>query len=78
MEYNDDPLFRYSDEELRKMTREEFCAILEERNDYINKKRNQINEEITPKFNSIEEIMDYYDCITFEEAINNLNKLLEK
>ncbi|MBR1964660.1 MAG: hypothetical protein IKA19_08215 [Muribaculaceae bacterium] len=75
MEYNDDPLFRYSDEELSNMTREEFCAILEQSNEYVRKKHSQINEEVPPKFNTIEELRAYYKCMPLEEAVNKLNKL---
>lgn len=78
MAYNDDPFFRYSKEERKKMTREEYCALVEESNKYVRKKHCQINENIAPKFNTIEEIMDYYDAIPFDEAVNNMNKLFEK
>lgn len=78
MEYNDDPLFRYSDEELMNMTIEEFCTILEERNDYVDKKHSQINEQVAPKFNTIEEFRAYYKCMPLDDAVNKLYKLLEK
>ncbi len=75
MDYSDDPFFKYSLEELRNMTREEFCAIIEESNEYVRKKHSQINEEVPPKFNTIEELRAYYKCIPLEEAINKLDKL---
>lgn len=75
MDYSDDPFFKYSLEELRNMTREEFCAIIEESNEYVRKKHSQINEEVPPKFNTIEELRAYYKCIPLGEAINKLDKL---
>ncbi len=75
MDYSDDPFFKYSLEELRNMTHEEFCAIIEESNEYVRKKHSQINEEVPPKFNTIEELRAYYKCIPLEEAINKLDKL---
>lgn len=78
MEYKDDPLFKYSIEKCRKMTREEYCALVEEHNEYVHKKHSQINENITPKFNTIEEIMEYYDAIPLEDFFNNLKNLLDE
>ncbi|MBR5332532.1 MAG: hypothetical protein IKV32_04460 [Muribaculaceae bacterium] len=77
MEYNDNPFFRYTSEERRNMTREEYCALLEERNEYVRKKFEESKYQEAPKFNTIEELRAYYDCIPFEEAVNNLNKLFE-
>lgn len=56
MERNDDPFFRYSIEELQDMNHEEFCAVIEESNEYVRKKYSQINEQETPRFNTIEEL----------------------
>lgn len=78
MERNDDPFFKYSVEELQNMSREEFCAVIEESNEYVRKKYSQINEQIIPKFNTIEELMAYYDCIPLDDMLNNLNNLLDK
>ena len=75
MDYSDDPLFKHSTEECRKMTREEYCALVEEHNKFVRKKHSQINEEVPPKFNTIEELRAYYKCIPLEEAINKLDKL---
>ena len=75
MEYNDDPFFRYSVEELRNMSHEELCNVIEESNKYVRKKRRQINEHEMPRFNTIEEFRAYYKCMPLEEAVNKLNKL---
>lgn len=77
MEYEDDPLFMRSKEERMNMTIEEYCALLEERNEYVRKKRNQINEQEAPKFNTIEELRAYYKCMPLNEAENKLNKLFD-
>lgn len=77
MERNDDPFFRYTVDELQNMTHEEFCAVIEESNEYVRKKHNQINEQEMPRFNTIEEFRAYYDCIPFDDFVNNTNKLLD-
>lgn len=77
MERNLDPFFRYSVEELRNMSHEEFCAVIEESNEYVRKKHCPINEQKTPKFNTIEELRSYYKCMPLNEAINNLDKLFD-
>ena len=63
MERSNDPFYKYSKEERMNMTREEYCALIEMRNEYVRKKRSQINEQKSPQFNTIEELMAYYDCI---------------
>ena len=75
MEYNDDPFFRYSKQERRKMTNEEYYALIEESNKYVRKKHSQINEQKTPQFNTIEELRAYYNCIPLEDVINKINEL---
>ena len=78
MERNDDPFYRYTKEERMNMTREEYCALIEERNEFVRKKYTQINEQEMPRFNTIEEFRAYYDCIPFDDAISKMNKLFEK
>ena len=78
MERNDDPFFRYTKEERMNMSQEEYCALIEARNGYVRKKHSQINEQKSPRFNTIEELMTYYDCIPFEEFVKNANKLLDE
>ena len=53
MERNDAPFFRYTDEERMNMTREEYCALIEEHNKYVRKKHSHLNEQTMPKFNTI-------------------------
>ncbi|MBR5332533.1 MAG: hypothetical protein IKV32_04465 [Muribaculaceae bacterium] len=77
MGYNDDPFFRYSVEELQNMTHEEFCAIIEESNEYVRKKFEEQKNQVAPKFNTIEEFRAYYKCMPLDEAVNKLNKLFE-
>lgn len=77
MGYNDDPFFRYSLDEKKKMTQEEFFALIEESNDYVLKAHSQINEGVAPKFNTIEELRAYYNCIPLDEVLNNMDKLFE-
>ena len=78
MERNDDPFYRYTKEERMNMTREEYCALIEERNEFVRKKYTQINEQEIPRFNTIEEFMNYYDAIPLNDAVNNMNKLFKK
>ena len=78
MERNDDPFFRYTDEERMNMTREEYCALIEERNEYVRKKFDQSKGAEAPRFNTIEEFRAYYNCIPFEEAVKNMNKLFDE
>lgn len=74
IDYND-PLFKYTTEEKRNMSREEYCALIEESNEYTRKQFGKLNEQKRPKFNTIEELRAYYHCMPIEEAVNNLNKL---
>lgn len=62
-----DPFFRYTIEELQNMSHEEFCAVIEESNEYVRKKHSRINEQEMPRFNTIEELRAYYDCMPFDE-----------
>lgn len=78
MAYNDDPFFKYTVEELKNMTHEEFCALLEESNEYVRKKWEEEKDQETPHFNSIKELRAYYNCIPFDEAVKRMNKLFEK
>lgn len=77
MDKSNDPLFRYTREEKMKMTREEYCALLEERSKILRQENNNLNEQKMPKFNTIEEFMEYYDAIPLDDVVNNLNKLFE-
>lgn len=74
MEYNDDPFFRYTSEERRNMTQEEYCALIEERNEYVRKKFEESKNQEAPKFDTIEELMEYYDAIPFEEFVNKIRE----
>ena len=77
-DYSDDPFFKCTDEEMRNMTQEEFCALIEEHNKYARKQFGKLNEQEMPRFNTLQELLDYYDAIPFEEAVNNMNKLFEQ
>ena len=71
------PLFDYSIEECANMPIEEFDRLLEEDNEYVERKYAILNEsnEPEPEFNSIEEIRAYYHCKPLDEVINNRNKI---
>lgn len=72
-----DPLFKYTTEEKRNMTQEEFCALIRESNEYVEKQFGKLNEQKPPKFNTIEELRAYYHCMPLDEAINNWDSLFE-
>ena len=78
MAYNDDPFFKYTREERRNMTREEYCALLEERNEYVHKKWEEEKDKETPHFNTIEELRAYYNCIPFDGVVKEMNELFIK
>ena len=71
------PLFDYSIEDCANMPIEEFDRLLEEDNEYVERKYAIMNEsnEPEPEFNSIEEIDAYYHSIPFEDAVNNAYKM---
>ena len=73
------PLFDYSIEECANMPIEEFDRLLEEDNEYVERKYAILNEsnEPEPEFNSIEEADAYYHSIPFEDAINNAYKMFD-
>lgn len=77
-QYSDDPFFKYTDEERRNMTQEEYCAMIEESNEYVRRQFGMLNEQEMPRFNTLQELLDYYDAIPFEEAVNNMNKLFDQ
>ena len=74
----EDPFFRYTSDELKNMTHEEFCAVIEESNEYVRKKWEEEKDQEMPHFNTIEELRAYYNCIPFDEAVKRMNKLFEK
>jgi hypothetical protein len=74
-DYNN-PMFRYSIKEIQNMSDEEFGKLLDEHSEYLTKKyRTTLNEQKRPEFKNLQEIMDYYEAIPFDEAMNNLDKL---
>ncbi len=74
VDYND-PFFKYSIEEKRNMTQEEFCALIREHNEYARKQFGKLNEQKPPKFNTVEELRAYYNCMPLDEAINKMSQL---
>ena len=76
-EHNEDPFFKYTLEEKSKMTREEFCALLRESNEYVRKKHSQLNEQKPPRFNTVEELRAYYDCMPLDEAIKSIDSFIQ-
>ena len=76
--YSEDPFFQYTSEERRNMTQEEYCALMEQHNEYARKQFGKLNEREMPRFNTLQELLEYYDAIPFEEAVNNMNKLFEQ
>jgi hypothetical protein len=77
IDYND-PLFKYSPEERRNMTEAEYGALLDAHNEYLEKKWLTLNEQTRPKFKTTQEMIDYYEAIPFDEAMNNLYKLFDE
>ena len=75
-----DPFFKYTDEERRNMTQEEYCALIEESNEYVRHRYQfeKLNENEIPKFNTVEELRAYYNCMPLDEAENKLNSLFDK
>lgn len=73
------PLSQYTIEECAKMSPEEFDALLEADNEYVRQKYAKSNEreESKPVFNSIEEVIAYYDAIPLDEVLNNIDKLFK-
>ena len=73
------PLFDYSIEDCANMPIEEFDRLLEEDNEYVERKyaRLQESKEPRPTFNSIEEIRAYYHCKPLDEVINNAYKMFD-
>lgn len=73
------PLSRYTIEECANMSQEKFYRLLEEHGAYLRKKYAILNEsnEPEPEFNSIEEIMEYYDAVPMEDVINNAYKMFD-
>ena len=73
-----DPMLRYTHEEYATMPIEDFEAILQEHNKYVRQKYARLAEsnEPEPEFNSIEELMEYYDAIPMEDVINNVYNIL--
>ena len=71
------PLSRYTIEDCANMPVEEFDRLLEEHNKYVERKYAILSEskEPRPTFNSIEEIMEYYDAIPMEDVVNNAYKM---
>ena len=78
MAYNDDPFFKYTVEELKNMTQEEFCALLEESIEYVRKKWEEEKDQETPHFNTIEEFRAYYNCMPLDEAVKRMEKEIAK
>ena len=76
--YSEDPFFKCTDEEMKNMTKEEFCALIEESNEYVRNHFGRRNEEEMPRFNTLQELLEYYDAIPFEEAVNKMNRLFDQ
>ena len=73
------PLSKYTIEECANMTHEEFIKLLKANNEYVRKKyeKRKASNEPRPTFNSIEEIMEYYNAIPMEDVIKNAYKLFD-
>jgi hypothetical protein len=73
------PMFRYSIKEIQNMSDEEYGALLDAHSEYFKKRyRTTLNKQKKPEFKNLQEIMDYYDAIPFDEAMNNLDKLFDE
>ena len=79
MNMNQRPLSKYTQEEIDRMTEEEFVALMEADNVWVRKHYTLLNEsdKPRPKFNTIEELMKYYNAKPMEEVFNNISKLFE-
>ena len=75
--YNEDPFFQYTSEERRNMTQEEYCALIEQHNEYARKQFGKLNEQEMPPFNTVEELRAYYHCMPLNDAINKMNLLFD-
>ena len=71
------PLSRYTQEEIDRMSIEEFEAILEADNAWVREHYAQLKESNrpSPKFNTIEEFDAYYGCHSIEECFNKANEM---
>lgn len=70
-----DPFSKYSLDEIKQMSEEDFASLMEESNRYVHEKHRilqESNHEV-PKFNTIEELRAYYHCRPLDEAINSFN-----
>lgn len=76
---NKSPLSKYTIEECANMPLEDFYELLDAHNEYVEQKYARLNEnnEPEPEFNSIEEIMEYYNAIPMEDVIKNAYKLFD-
>ena len=75
--YIEDPFYQYTSEERQNMTQEEYCALIEQHNEYVRKQFGKLNEEEMPRFNTVEELRAYYHCMPLDEAINKMNRLFD-
>ena len=71
------PLSRYTQEEIDRMSDDEFFALMEENNVWVRKHYAQLKEsnKPTPEFNTIEELRAYYNCRPLEEVLNKANEM---
>ena len=71
-----DPFQRYTCEDVRNMSDREFDFLMEEHNEYVRTKYSHLNENqnTPPDFNSIEELRSYFECRSFESALNTINE----
>lgn len=60
------------------MIQEEYCALIEQHNEYARKQFGKLNEQEMPRFNTLQELLEYYDAIPFEEAVNKMDNLFEQ
>ena len=71
------PFSRYTQEEIDRMSDDEFFALMEEHNAWVRKHYAQLKEsnKPRPKFNTIEELEAYYNCRPLEEVGKDAYKM---
>lgn len=75
-----DPFVQYSLEEIKLMNEDEFALLMERHSKYVRDKHRLLQESNhqVPKFNTLEELMEYYDAIPLDDAINNWDSFFEE
>lgn len=63
-----------NERDIKRMTDDEVWAYIDEMREKSAKERKLLSENAPKKFNSVEEVMKYYNAIPFEEWENNMRE----